>query len=47
MNVYIKTETGRVIKIFDVTGKSDRHIAKLVAGIEINLGDDYHVEVEG
>jgi len=33
----INYETGETERSFDVTGKSDRHIERLIRGIEINL----------
>lgn len=36
-------DTGKIEKEFDVTGKGERYISKLVSGISINLGDSYGV----
>lgn len=35
--VIVESSTGEVVKEFDVTGKSDRHIDRLMAGMSINL----------
>lgn len=43
--VIAKSETGEVVKEFDVTGWSERRADKLMDGISINLNhDEYYVE---
>lgn len=41
----VKSATGEAVREFDVTGRTERQIDKLIDGISINLDhENYHVE---
>ena len=37
-------ETGNVVKRFDLTGKSEGYVEKLMRGVLINMSDEYTIE---